>query len=77
MVTSWTQTYITDFLAHIGGLFTSVIAGASFLLTNYQHFVSEKSLLKRLYGEDLSLSGASSAGEENQQVDEAESPVDG
>ena len=68
MVTNWTKTYITDFLAHIGGLFTSVIAGASFLLSNYQHFVSEKSLLKRLYGENLI---DHSVDEEFQQVDEA------
>ena len=68
MVTNWTQTYITDFLAHIGGLFTSVIAGASFLLSNYQRFVSEKSLLKRLYGENLI---DHSVDEEFQQVDEA------
>lgn len=54
MATKWTQMYLTDFLSDIGGLFTSLIAVASFILSNYQNFVSEKSLLKRLYGEDLS-----------------------
>lgn len=49
--TNWHQTYLMDFLSDIGGLFTSLMAGASFLISTYQNFVSQKSLLKRLYGE--------------------------
>ena len=49
---TWTQqAYFTDFLSDIGGLFTSVMAGAAIAMSSYQNFVSQKSLLKRLYGE--------------------------
>ena len=41
-----------DFLADIGGLFTAVMGGIGFFIAGYQSFVSQKSLLKRLYGID-------------------------
>ena len=33
-------------------MFTSLMAGASFLVAGYQSFVAQKSMLKRLYGEE-------------------------
>lgn len=50
----WTQKYVLDFLAEVGGIITSLLAGTSFFVTKYQQFVSEKSMLKRLYGEEQS-----------------------
>ena len=54
-ITTWTQVYFSDFLSNIGGLFTSLMAGASFLVEGYQSFVAQKSMLKRLYGEEDDL----------------------
>ena len=51
-LTKWEQIYLTDFLAQIGGLFTTFWGVMGFLLSGYQDFVSQKSLLKRLYGEE-------------------------
>ena len=51
-MTTWTQAYISDFLSEIGGLFTSLMAGARFLIAGYNRFVADKSMLKRLYGEE-------------------------
>ena len=51
-VTRWTQIYFTDFLSDIGGLYTSLMAGATFIMSGYQNFVAQKSMLKRLYGEE-------------------------
>ena len=48
----WTQKYLSDFLSTIGGLFTALIAVASFFISDYQSFISQKSMLKRLYGEE-------------------------
>ena len=45
--------YIGDFLYQIGGLSRSLMAAASFLVLGYQNFVAQKSLLKRLYGEQI------------------------
>ena len=51
-MTEWTQKYYTDFLSEIGGLFTSIMAAATFIISGYQKFVSNKSMLKKLYGEE-------------------------
>ena len=51
-ITWWTQTYITDFLSEIGGLFTSLIFGFRLLFLGYQRFVSQLNMLKSLYGEE-------------------------
>ena len=48
----WTQKYLTDFLSTIGGLFTALLAVARFCISGYQIFISQKSMLKRLYGEE-------------------------
>lgn len=48
----WTQKYLSDFLSTIGGLFTALIAVARFFISGYQSFISQKSMLKRLYGEE-------------------------
>ena len=36
----------------MGGLFTSLMAFATFLIASYQKFEAQKSMLKRLYGEE-------------------------
>ena len=51
-MTRWTQIYFTDYLSNVGGLLTSVMAGALFVMSGYQEFIAEKSMLKRLYGEE-------------------------
>ena len=51
-VTKWTQVYFSDYLSQIGGLFTAIMAFANFLFAGYQKFVAQKSMLKRLYGEE-------------------------
>ena len=51
-MTRWTKIYFTDFLAEIGGLFTSLMAGASFVMAGYQNFVAQNSMIKHLYGEE-------------------------
>ena len=51
-MTKWTQNYFSDYLSDIGGLFASLMAGASLALGSYQSFVAHKSILKRLYGEE-------------------------
>ena len=50
--TVWTQLYFTGWLSDIGGLFTSIMAIAKFFISGYQEFVVQKSMLKRLYGEE-------------------------
>ena len=50
--TKWTQVYLDDFLSNIGGLFTSLFKTAAFLFLGYEQFVTQKSMLKRLYGEE-------------------------
>ena len=40
------------FLTKLGGLFTSVFAIATFIVSGYQRFVKQKSMLKKLYGEE-------------------------
>ena len=44
--------YFSDFLSQIGGLFTSLMAGATFFMVGYQNFEAQNALLKRLYGEE-------------------------
>ena len=39
-INKWTQKYLNDYLSEIGGLFTSLMAGASFLMLGYQNFVA-------------------------------------
>ena len=51
-VTKWTQNNISDFLSDIGGLFTSLLTGAKFLIAGFQSFIAQKSMLKHLYGEE-------------------------
>ena len=48
----WTQKYFTEFLSEIGGLFTAIMAAATFTISGYQNFVSNDSMLKKLYGEE-------------------------
>ena len=50
--TVWDQDHFFAYLSNIGGLFTSILAGARFLISGYQEFVSQKSMLMRLYGEE-------------------------
>ena len=40
-----------DFLSEVGGFFTSVMGIFTFFISGYQSFVSEKSMIKKLYGE--------------------------
>ena len=49
---NWTQQYIFEFLSYIGGLFGAQMAVAKFFMSGYQDFVADKSLLKKLYGEE-------------------------
>ena len=50
--TKWTQIYFSDFLSSMGGLFTSTVGVISFFISGYQAFVSDKSMIKKLYGEE-------------------------
>lgn len=50
-VNSWQMSYLSDYMADIGGIFTSVVGVATFLLAGFQRFISQKSMLNRLYGE--------------------------
>ena len=45
------------FLTKLGGLFTSMLAIATFIVQGYQRFVKQKSMLKKLYGEEKKKSG--------------------
>lgn len=38
-----------------GGLFTSLFGAALVAVSNYQYFVQQKSMLKRLYGEEKTV----------------------
>ena len=60
--TSWTQVYFFDWLANIGGLFTSLMAIARFAMAGYQNFVAQKSMLKRLYAEEVQTQQAVNSG---------------
>ena len=40
-------------MSEIGGLLTSIMTGASLLISGYQHFVYDKSMLEKLYGEEV------------------------
>ena len=40
------------FLTKLGGFFTSVLAIATFIVRGYQRFFKQKSMLKKLYGEE-------------------------
>ena len=37
-IIKWTMMYFSDWLSDIGGLFTSLMAGATFLMLGYQNF---------------------------------------
>ena len=50
--TEWTQIYFGDFLSNLGGLFTSVMGGATFLISGYQQFSSMLFMIKNHYGEE-------------------------
>ena len=52
METYYYSKNVIDFLTKIGGLFTSVFAIATFMVSSYQRFVKQKSMLKKLYGEE-------------------------
>ena len=60
--TSWKQLYFFDWLANIGGLFTSVMGIARFVIAGYQNFVAQKSMLKRLYAEEVQTQQAVNSG---------------
>ena len=51
----WKRQYITQYLAFVNALFGSIIVIARALISSYQGFVSEKSMLKKLYGEKVDL----------------------
>ena len=50
-LTTWKRQYFSDYLAFCYSLFASIMAGTSFVISGYQVFVSDKSMLKKLYGE--------------------------
>ena len=50
--TNWFKTYIGDIVSDMGGLFVSIIGTVSFILSGYQEFVQDKSMLKQLYAEE-------------------------
>ena len=68
-LTKWEQIYINDFLSEIGGLFTAFWGVINFFLSSYQDFVYQKSLLKRLYGEE---GGSSSSAADESSSDEGD-----
>ena len=45
------RVYFADYLASVGGLFLSLLGIFTWLMSSYQEFVQQKSMLKRLYGE--------------------------
>ena len=51
LTTKWKQKYLSDFLSDLGGLFTSVMGVLTFFISGYQSFVHDKSMIKKLYGE--------------------------
>ena len=50
--TKWTQTNIGTFFVSIGGMAMSAMMTLGGLMSSYQHFAAEKSMFKRLYGEE-------------------------
>ena len=69
----WTQLYFLDFLANVGGLFTSLMAVLQLIMSGYQNFTADKSMLKRLYGEEEEFSNGAMINENinNTMVDES------
>ena len=70
--TVWTQKYVTDYLASIGGLFTSFFAWPALIVSGYQNFVAQKSVFKRLYGEEET----DQQDDPDQSIDDTSSPKD-
>ena len=50
--TKWKTSNISAFFVSIGGLSTSAMMALGVLMSSYQHFAAEKSMFKRLYGEE-------------------------
>lgn len=50
------------------------MAGASFVISGYQRFVSDKSMLKKLYGEKTTSEDKQEIGEEADQQNFKDSP---
>ena len=56
--TKWTQLYFSDYLSDIGGLFTSLMAGARLSIMGYQSFYAQKSMIRYNYGHEDSDEGS-------------------
>ena len=49
--TIWVRTFFLDFLSSFGALVMTISALIGFLVNNYETFIKDKSMLKKLYGE--------------------------
>ena len=50
--TKWVQTNFVDFIAYFGGVTFSIYFLANIIVSGYQQFVKDTSMLEKLYAED-------------------------